>query len=226
MVRANRSQTAHVDHGGGPNHSTHRRSSSVERDKIPVPSRIRVEQGRNGACVEHITFDGYEFRRYPESKHRTHRLYFTGTYRGKKCFLHRAVWLANHEGIPAGHYVHHTKDEEHNQIQHLECLTPSKHNKHHANSPGDWRKSAKGLAQLERMRQTTKFKEWHRTEEGREVSRKNAVVMLAKTIKPTRHYCTICGKRFIAQRTTGVKYCSTSCTNEGQRRIRRARACL
>ena len=85
---------------------------------------------------ETIYFRGIPYRRYPESKNRTHRLYFQRSaykeFGGKTGFLHREVWEFYNGKIPKGLEIHHIDgDTTNNKISNLELLTHYQHAKKH-----------------------------------------------------------------------------------------------
>lgn len=82
-----------------------------------------------GVRVEVVVFDGYRYRRYPDSPRRAHRVYFTRA--GE--LLHRAVWKKHRGPVPEGWHVHHKEGAGHDTTDpdDLECLPPSEHHAKH-----------------------------------------------------------------------------------------------
>ena len=62
------------------------------------------------AVSQTVVFEGNVYRRYPEAKTRTSRVYYRSWKEGVKQLLHRAIYESVYGGIPEGFEVHH-KDE-------------------------------------------------------------------------------------------------------------------
>lgn len=82
--------------------------------------------------VEIIEYGGKEWRRYPDSKRRTHRVYYQRHERWKEppVFLHRKIYEDNYGPIPKGYHVHHIDNNpDNNSIENLQALPPKEHNR-------------------------------------------------------------------------------------------------
>ena len=158
---------------------------------------------RSGTLVETVFWEGFHWRRYPESKHQGIRQYFRRTTRngtnGKLVhfWLHKEVWKSVNGDIPEKHDIHHIdEDTTNNSPENLQAISRSDHSRLHINH-------------LERA--IAKAPEWHRSEEGRAWHRQHAKTVAANL--PTRNAtCQHCGKEYQtkAQRDT-IKYCSNKC---------------
>lgn len=167
------------------------------------------------ARVETIVYKGIKFRRYPDSPHRSDRVYYTpsGTHRknGVKR-LHQEIWEDAHGPIPEGWVVHHIDgDPLNNDIDNLECLPRGPHQSQHLSERMENMDDAEVKSMLDRIRPLSKA--WHSTPEGKALHRE-----LAKNLRPRekhRYTCSYCGKEFEAyraQRDTGNRYCSAKCS--------------
>ena len=161
---------------------------------------------------ENIYFNGFLFKRYPESKRPELRKYFSGKCKlpgdrnYKRRRLHRYKWQILKGEIPAGYEIHH-KDENplNNDIDNLECITKAEHlNKHKLSiSESQKQKATENLLKFA----IPKSKEWHKSEAGKEWHRKHAAKTLSVSIKKN---CRNCGNEFLAIRVRQV-HCSYSC---------------
>lgn len=159
---------------------------------------------------ETVIWDGIRFRRYPKSKRRTDRLYFTpggsDRQRGVKR-LHEEVWRKAHGEIPRGHHVHHRDgDPLNNALANLECLPGAEHLSHHGKS-SRWTKSQENQELLRRIRPLAA--KWHRSKAGREWHRKHSREIWEDP-KVRKLSCDQCGKGF--ESTAGrARFCSNAC---------------
>lgn len=173
-----------------------------------------------GVVVEEVVFNGYKYRRYPESPNPAHRRYFGRA--GHR--LHRDVWEFHHGPIPDGMHIHHIDgDTANNDISNLECVPESEHRGHHAAAP----RSEKQMAHLESIRD--KAAEWHRSEEGRAWHREHAKKSLAKTWGAPRQFpelrlqCHWCGSQMVGK-ISRKKFCGSACqTAESKFRLGKSR---
>lgn len=133
-------------------------------------------------------------------------------------FMHRYVWKFYNGEIPDGYDIHHKDGNRYNNdISNLECIESVEHKKLHGEclteEEREWR----------RVNFQTKARpkaiEWHKSEEGREWHRKQA---LFRKDNRTEHVniCAQCGKEFINFANKGKKFCSGACQ---QKHLREAR---
>lgn len=160
--------------------------------------------------VETVEWGGLVWRRYPESKRRSHRVYFQRhtKWKGTPLYLHREIWKSVHGEIPAGHEVHH-RDENplNNDISNLECLSTLEHRRRHPVCVDDAMRSH--LASIR-----GKAAEWHRSEEGIAWHREHAKRSIGKRVaKP--FVCTVCGTGF-ESRFHAPKFCGPKCGEQGR----------
>ena len=116
---------------------------------------------------------------------------------GKLVLMHRYVWEYYNGTIPNGYVIHHKdKNKINNDIDNLECLPNRDHSvRHNINkSPKQIQRDIESLAKAR-----IKAIEWHKSEAGRECSRKNAKRLIEQGIlNPiTTYTCETCGKQFL-----------------------------
>ncbi|EOH1040497.1 HNH endonuclease signature motif containing protein [Enterobacter kobei] len=167
--------------------------------------------------VEYFFFNGNRYRRYPEAKTRTERVYFQRRTPDGVRRLHRDVWEHHYGEIPEGFHVHHKDgDPLNNAVENLELLSEIDHREHHK---GDaWHKTRKSdfKEHLDRIRPLTK--EWHASEEGR---RKHSEIgaQAYKNFNPDEKLCANCGNRFVPKKIGSQdKFCSNNCKSEARRK--------
>ncbi len=142
--------------------------------------------------AETIRFNGSTYYRYPGSKHREHRCYFSDGVR----MLHREIYKASYGEIPRGFHVHH---KDHNPLNNapdnLEAIPISQHMRHHLLRTWTCKGCGKGFHREHPHREYCSL-ECHRT--------KN---------------CESCGKPYATRRHQ--KFCSPACKMRGLRKRRR-----
>jgi rubrerythrin len=164
--------------------------------------------------VETIEFAGVTFRRYPNAKGRTERVYFTpGIADRAKGIgrLHEEIWKAEHGPIPDGWHIHH-KDEDplNNELANLEALPAGEHHRHHHARPATPAKKA----HLDNVRHLAA--EWHSSAAGTEWHAELARKQW--TSRESRQWtCEHCGKPFEATTIQQPKYCSNNCKSAARR---------
>lgn len=167
------------------------------------------------AKVEVIVFQGVKFRRYPDSKNRTERVYFTPGHadRAKGVGrLHEEIWKAAHGPIPAGYHIHHADhDPLNNDLSNLVCIPAGDHHRHHA-AESEWLGSDRCLEHLAEIR--PKAAEWHRSPEGRAWHSEHAR-RVAADWQPVEATCEHCGERFESVRPG--RFCSNKCKSAWRR---------
>lgn len=165
--------------------------------------------------VERMEWNGRKYRRYPESKCRTDRVYWHRSKRtGGIAYLHRDVWEHHNGPIPNGFHIHHVDgDTSNNAIDNLECVTP----KQHIGERHKWddERKRKQAAHLDSIRDATKA--WHRSPEGVEVHRRVGAMAydsFKPTPKPCDHCSTVFHPRAIGNRD---RFCSNACKSAWRR---------
>ena len=157
----------------------------------------------------------------------------TGYYGGyvskcdKKIRLHRYVWEKYNGEIPKGYHIHHKdKNKFNNNIENLEMLTASEHEKLHEllRSENEIIARKQNLENYARP----KANEWHGSEDGRKWHKKqgfdngfNKASFCGNNCKSkwrrkeglddVERICAICGKTFNANKYDKVKTCSKDC---------------
>lgn len=182
--------------------------------------------------VEEITFNGFVYRRYPNSPHRSHQKYYNRA--GGKGLLHRDIWEHHYGPIPEGHHVHHIDgDCDNNSIENLKCLPSSEHFDLHREDRRDHGLSESNLEHMAKMRE--KAKEWHKSEEGRAWHQEVSSRYLEKArlalkehrekqaANPKTVECAECGELFSSP-TGRAKVCSQACHSKRSRRKKRERS--
>jgi hypothetical protein len=166
---------------------------------------------KTGVRVEEVVYDGYRYRRYPDSPRGAHRRYFSRS--GK--LLHRAIWEREVGPIPPGWHVHHkNRDPGDNSIENLECLPGGQHWEEHADERSTNSSRPAQLAHLDRIR--SKASDWHRSEAGIAWHREHAKESIVKPghkrvyrVRGTRQ-CIWCGAMF-EYRSEKALMCSSAC---------------
>lgn len=151
---------------------------------------------------ETVEFNGVRYRRYPESKVRSLRVYYTSSV-GK--FLHRAIWAATYGAIPPKHHVHHRDgDSTNNDISNLSIRLGREHLSEHASEPDRVAESRKNI-----HRAIAAAPEWHRSPEGIEWHRVHGVaVMAARPLVGL--LCVVCDDGF-ESKDDRAEVCSMRC---------------
>ena len=165
-----------------------------------------------------IEYNGVKFRRYPDSKRRSDRIYYRPSSNYIKSgvgYLHEEIWRSEVGPIPEGFHIHHKDgNPDNNSITNLECLPGFTHLSNHAKEfyagNKEWVKN-----HLEEIRPLTK--EWHRSPEGHEWHSQHGRSAWS-TRKPTKRICDHCGKSFEdITRRDGTRFCSNACKSAARR---------
>ncbi|MGH2761391.1 MAG: HNH endonuclease signature motif containing protein [Thermoleophilaceae bacterium] len=159
--------------------------------------------------AEVVIFNGKRFYRYPDSPHRTNRVYYTPGIADRKQgvdYLHREIWKAHNGAIPDRHHVHHRDGNPlNNDLPNLVCLSPAEHAAEH------WTEERAAASRDHAASIRSLTKAWHRSPEGREWHRQHGQAAWAKR-EPVRHVCEECGAEFdsIVRRDSN-RFCSNAC---------------
>lgn len=145
----------------------------------------------NEALVE---YKGVVYRRYPQSKNRTHRVYYQhhGEWKKPPVFLHRKIYEDNFGPIPEGYHVHHKDNNPNNNSpDNLEALPMREHMSLTSRNMWDdeeWAKERRTYYQSEKHREKASVAQMNR--------------------KTTTYKCTLCGKEFTTRNNSGkLCYC-------------------
>lgn len=181
-----------------------------------MPSNKRVN-------VETIEFNGIKFRRYPDSKNWSDKMYYKPNgacvVRGVGN-LHQEIWKSVHGEIPDGCEIHHTdKDSLNNSIGNLECIPVGEHKKLHSDKSPEWR--AKNKISIAKAIEAAR--RWSHSVEGM-ARRKELAPIIGKlgwlNAKYKKYNCLVCGNVFESRdlRDDKPKFCSNNCKSAWRRR--------
>jgi hypothetical protein len=162
---------------------------------------------------EAVEWKGRVYRRYPNSKDQSSRLYFKRSFTGGASYLHRDVWEDRYGPIPPGWHVHH-RDENpaNNAIENLECLPVRAHKARH---PWSQERLERQAEHLERVRPLTKT--WHASPEGRAKHVEIGGMAYANFV-PEPKPCDQCGKIFKPRKLGNIdRFCSNVCKSAFRR---------
>lgn len=163
--------------------------------------------------VETTEYKGRVFRRYPDAKRRSDRVYFKCTIKHKPTFLHRLVYEDNFGKIPKGMHVHHKDGNEgNNSPDNLELLTPKQHiNEHMDDERAEWCKS-----NLDKNARP-KASEWHKDPQNREHHARIGA-MAYQSFLPEDKACLQCNTIFTPKKIGNQdKFCSNKCKSAARR---------
>ena len=163
--------------------------------------------------VEVIEHNGVKFRRYPDSKNRSDRVYFTpgpaDRLKGVRR-LHEELWMEAHGPIPSGCHVHHKDgDPLNNQLENLECMTAAAHMAAHGGVCSD--RKRENLAQIRPLAAA-----WHSSPEGLAWHRQHAYESI-RAVPLVPHTCEQCGASFETQAKSTNRFCSNACKSAHRR---------
>src|SRR3990167_3675784 len=174
---------------------------------------------------EDVIFQCIKYRRYPDSKNLSERVYFTsdGLKRshGRKR-LHQEIWISIHGEIPQGYAIHHKDGNSlNNEISNLECISRSLHMSQHAKenfkNPERRKKNKEHLNKIRKLSHG-----WRRTPEGKAWHTEHAFKSIVLKV-PKKFNCIECGKASQTTSMSGGKYCSARCNHRVQARVWRKR---
>lgn len=157
-------------------------------------------------------FDGRAFRRDKKTG------YFLNSTIHKR--LHVYVWEHYNGRVPKGYHVHHIdKDKNNNEIENLQLLTSTEHNRLHASQWTDERREWARGNLLENA--VPASKEWHKSEEGKEWHSKHGKEAY-KNRTEKEYICTCCGKPFKTKNRYGKgqnTFCCNACKSAYRRKM-------
>lgn len=140
-----------------------------------------------------IEYGGVIWTRYPDSKRRTHRVYYQRHEKWKEppVFLHRRIYEDNYGPIPDGYHVHHKDgDTENNSPENLEALSPEEHGKVTVQE---------FLSDEERKKKAFSYRKSLEYRRKASVSQKNR-----RKIEST---CELCGEKFLTRCHAKIRWC-------------------
>src|ERR1035437_715100 len=173
---------------------------------------------------EIINYGGFNFTRYPNSKNKTNRVYFSGWifYKGeiKKTYLHRFKWTIERGEIPKGFHIHHKDgDTINNEIDNYECMEGRAHLSYTNKNVSPELKQFR----IDTLRKHQyKSAKWHKSKKGSEWHKQHGRNTFIGS--ETKRKCLECGKEFISTtKYKEVKWCGHKCKVRVAARIFRAR---
>jgi HNH endonuclease len=162
-----------------------------------------------------IVYRGVTYKRNPNGKQRSHRVYYCAPRGSGHDSLHRDIWRDNHPGeeIPRGWHIHHAdEDPFNNDPSNLVLRSPKDHRAEH---PGDC-KPPEGHLEAIRLLAA----EWHRSAEGHDWHVENGKKVWEGRAPQYRKVCEGCGQRFSSY-FERAKCCSEACLARVVRRENR-----
>lgn len=167
--------------------------------------------------VQIVEWNGFKWRRYPDSARSSDRMYFKRTTPGGESIaLHRAVWGHHFGVVPADCHIHHVDgDSGNNDPSNLECLPAEVHRRHHAMEEWSGERLKRQREHLDAIRDKTK--EWHASEDGREVHRRVGRIAYER-FEPVAKPCAHCAASFLPRKIGNAdKFCSNACKSAFRR---------
>lgn len=160
---------------------------------------------------EEFVFNGIIYRRFPNARQYSDRIYFRcDKHDHKKGFgyLHRDVWKFHNGEIPPKHHIHH-KDEntENNDISNLQCISASDHSRWHGKE--NWKNQNS-------IKKTCEYckKEFETKQYTKRFCSKNcwSLSRYYSGVDNEIRKCTSCGKDFETNKNQSHEYCSSKCS--------------
>ncbi|MCA9334175.1 HNH endonuclease [Candidatus Saccharibacteria bacterium] len=175
------------------------------------------EPYRDGKA-EVVIYKGIKFRRYPESKSYSDRVYYVpGIVLRRQGIdrLHREIFKDFHGEIPAGYEVHH-KDENplNNDPSNLECLSYLAHNELHKATYTEQERRQRG--EWFKRKVQPKAVNWHKSAEGRAWHVEHGKQTWDER-GLAQYACEYCDQPFESKKRGQVKYCSNKCRAAARR---------
>lgn len=160
-----------------------------------------------------VLFEGVVYKRNPDGKQRSHRVYYQAPRGSGRETLHRDIWRRANPGktIPRGWHIHH-KDEDpfNNDPSNLVLLSPKQHGEEHAEPASEQQRG-----HLERVRPLAAA--WHSSPEGIAWHREHGHKSWEGREGVERE-CTECGETFLAMFESRGRLCSRKCIARMHRR--------
>lgn len=156
-----------------------------------------------------VYFNGKKYR-----LHSTNKKYFWCTTNSKNS-LHRDIWMAYNGEIPLGYHIHHIDGNRfNNDISNLECIDGKEHLRHHMKE-----RAKNNLEWLNRWQKAgiEKAKNWHKSKDGIEWHRQNAIKNGFGTKTYGKVHCEFCYCTF-EKSSFGARFCSNKCKSAQRRK--------
>lgn len=166
-----------------------------------------------------ITYRGVTYKRNPDAKQRSHRVYYCAPRGSGHDSLHRDIWRDNHPGehIPEGWHIHHDDhDPFNNDPANLVLRSPKDHAAEHPEVSG------MPLEHLAAIRPLAAG--WHGSPEGLAWHAENGRRAWEGREPEHRKTCAECGAGFLSyidqpgRAKTPDRYCSRRCVNRARER--------
>ena len=173
----------------------------------------RQKKPRTATKSEAVEFNGITFRRYPDAKQWSHRMYYT-PHAGWRLLgigaLHQELWKSINGPIPDGYEIHHSDDDSlNNVIGNLECITVAEHKRRHAAAASQRNKTPEGRKRFEATQRAAA--KWHGSPAGLAWHREHAREQGFGIREPADVVCAHCGINYKTSAPARAKFCSTKC---------------
>jgi len=151
------------------------------------------------AVVDETIYKGLSYKSYSQQRYlRSHKK------RNGETYLHRVIWSDHFGKIKDGHHIHHIDGNiKNNEINNLESVTCSEHNRNHG-LEAEHLKTQERKDLLDKIRPLSH--KWHKTEEGRK-----RLSEIALNKKKVEKVCEQCGVTYSTRNYSQSKYCSEKC---------------
>ena len=166
-----------------------------------------------------VTYRGVTYKRNPNARQRSHRVYYTAPRCSGRSSLHRDVWRDSHPGedIPRGWHIHHQDhDPFNNDPANLALRSPKGHAAEHPEFTGPPAEHLRAIASLAAA--------WHRSDDGRAWHAEHGKRTWEGREPQHAKTCAECGSGFVAwfdkaaRAKTDDRYCSRACVNRARER--------
>ena len=152
-----------------------------------------------------IKYNGLVYKKHPNQNY-----YYNTNSKPYRC-LHRQKWYDKYGIIPENHHIHHVDGNSlNNELDNLQCIHKTEHLREHSKNRSrelviKWQKAGVEKAKL-----------WHKSKEGIEWHRQNAINCNFGKKTYGIGVCECCKKEYEIKRG-GAKFCSTACKSKNRR---------
>lgn len=172
------------------------------------------------SAVETVRFQGVTFRRYPQAREWSDRVYFTPGIADRRRgvnYLHIEVWKSAHGPVPEGHEIHHVDfDPSNNDLENLVCLTVAEHDAVHSAARRARASTPERIQHLADVRPLASA--WHRSPEGIAWHVRHAARFNFGRGEPRTEVCDQCGTDYVTTSPSRHdRFCSNKCKSAWRR---------